>query len=120
VVIDYKAGADEEGSGRAQRSANESLQLRLYALAFERVYGERPIQTVLHYLESGERGTVTPTEDSVGAVRGLISGTASRIRAREFAPNPKGLRTCQQCPYHQICPSSLTARAASASAVPVG
>ena len=120
VVIDYKAGADEEGSGRAQRSANESLQLRLYALAHERVYGERPIQTVLHYLESGERGTVTPTDDSVGAVRGLIAGTASRIRAREFAPNPKGLRTCQQCPYHQICPSSLTARAATASAVPVG
>jgi CRISPR/Cas system-associated exonuclease Cas4 (RecB family) len=120
VVIDYKAGADEEGSGRAQRSANESLQLRLYALAHERVYGERPIQTVLHYLESGERGTVAPTEDSIGAVRGLITGTASRIRAREFAPNPKGLRTCQQCPYHQICPSSLTARAASTSAVPVG
>src|SRR5213593_1171640 len=120
VVIDYKAGADEEGSGRAQRSANESLQLRLYALAHERVYGERPIQTVLHYLESGERGTVTPTDDSVGAVRGLITGTAARIRAREFAPNPKGLRTCQQCPYHQICPSSLTARAATTSAVPVG
>ena len=75
---------------------------------------------MLHYLESGERGTVAPTDDSVGAVRGLIAGTASRIRAREFAPNPKGLRTCQQCPYHQICPSSLTARAATASAVPVG
>src|SRR5437773_4219270 len=101
VVIDYKAGADEEGSGRAQRSANESLQLRVYALAHERVYGERPIQTVLHYLESGERGTVAPTEDSVGAVRGLITGTAARIRSREFAPNPKGLGAWQQCPYHQ-------------------
>jgi CRISPR/Cas system-associated exonuclease Cas4 (RecB family) len=120
IVIDYKAGADEEGSGRAQRSANESLQLRLYALAHERVYGERPVQTVLHFLESGERGTVTPTEESIGAVRGLVTGTATRIRSREFAPNPKGLRTCQQCPYHQICPSSLTARAATSSAVPVG
>src|SRR5438477_537542 len=120
VVVDYKAGADEEGSGRAQRSANESLQLRLYALAHERVYGERPVQTVLHFLESGERGTVAPTEDSIGAVRGLVTGTASRIRAREFAPNRKGLRTCQQCPYHQICPSSLTARAATTAAVPVG
>src|SRR5437867_4300378 len=119
VSVDYKAGADEEGSGRAQRSANESLQLRLYALAHERVYGERPAQTVLHFLESGERGAVTPTEDSVGAVRGLVTGTAARIRAREFAPNPKGLRTCQQCPYHQICPSSLTARAATTTAVPV-
>ena len=120
VIVDYKAGADEEGSGRAQRAANESLQLRLYALAHERVYGERPAHTVLHFLESGERGTVTPTEDSIGAVRGLVTGTATRIRAREFAPNPKGLRTCQQCPYHQICPSSLTARAATTAAVPVG
>jgi DNA helicase II / ATP-dependent DNA helicase PcrA len=120
TVIDYKAGADEEGSGRAQRAANESLQLRLYALAHERVYGERPTRTVLHFLESGERGSVTPTEDSIGAVRGLVTGTAARIRAREFAPNPKGLRTCQQCPYHQICPSSLTARVGGAAVVGVG
>jgi ATP-dependent DNA helicase UvrD/PcrA len=120
VVIDYKAGADEEGSGRAQRAANESLQLRLYALAHERVYGERPLQTALHFLESGERGVVAPSDESIGAVRALVSTTAERIRAREFAANPKGLRTCQQCPYHQICPSSLTARGAAATAVPVG
>ena len=119
VVIDYKAGADEEGSGRAQRAANESLQLRLYALAHERVYRERPVRAVLHFLESGERGSVTPTDDSLGAVRALVTATATRIRAREFAANPKGLRTCQQCPYHQICPSSLTAPTAGAVAVAV-
>src|SRR5207253_532328 len=66
-----------------------------------------------------ERTRASP-EDSIGAVRGLVTGTASRIRARQFAPNPKSLRTCQQCPYHQICPSSLTARAATTAAVPVG
>ena len=119
VVVDYKAGADEEGSGRAQRAAAESLQLRVYALAHERVYGEPVAKTVLHFLESGERGVVAPSAESVSAVRAQISATAARIRAREFAPNPKGLRTCQQCPYHQICPSSLTARVATAAAVPV-
>ena len=82
------------------------------------MYRERPVRAVLHYLESGERGTVTPNDDSLGAVRALVTATAARIRAREFAANPKGLRTCQQCPYHQICPSSLTARAAGAAAVP--
>jgi CRISPR/Cas system-associated exonuclease Cas4 (RecB family) len=120
VVIDYKTGADEEGSGRAQRAANESLQLRLYALAHERVYGERPARTVLHFLESGERGAVSPSDESVSAVRALVKATAMRIRARDFAPNPKGLRTCQQCPYHQICPSSLTARVGTAAAVVAG
>ena len=120
VIVDYKAGADEEGSGRAQRAANESLQLRLYALAHERVYGERPVRTVLHFLESGERGSVTPSDESIGAVRALVSSTAARIRARDFVANPKGLRTCQQCPYHQICPSSLTARVATAAAIVAG
>src|SRR5439155_27219312 len=75
VVVDYKAGADEEGSGRAQRAPNESLQLRLYALAHERVYRERPVRAVLHYLESGERGTATPNDDSLGAVRALVTAT---------------------------------------------
>jgi len=119
VVIDYKAGADEEGSGRAQRAAGESLQLRLYVLAHERVYRERPVQAALHFLESGERGVIVPTEDSIGAVRALVTSTAAKIRSRDFAPNPKNLRTCQQCPYHQICPSSLTARVATTTAVPV-
>src|SRR5207253_3236070 len=85
--------------------------------AHERVYGERPVRTVLHFLESGERGSVAPSEDSIGAVRALVSATAGRIRSRDFLPNPKSLRTCQQCPYHQICPSSLTARSATATAV---
>ena len=120
VVVDYKAGADEEGSGRAQRAAGESLQLRLYVLAHERVYRERPVQAALHFLESGERGVITPTDDSIGAVRALVTSTAAKIRSRDFAPNPKNLRTCQQCPYHQICPSSLTARIATTTAVPVG
>src|SRR3989442_3652858 len=120
VVVDYKAGADEEGSGRAQRAAGASLQLRLYALAHERVSRERPVQAALHFLESGERGVVGPTDDSIGAVRALVTSTAAKIRSRDFAPNPKNLRTCQQCPYHQICPSSLTARVATTTAVPVG
>jgi hypothetical protein len=49
-----------------------------------------------------------------------VSRVASQIRAREFTANPKNLRTCQQCPYHQICPSSLTARVAGAGAATVG
>ncbi len=111
TVIDYKSTAVEEGSDKPQRSAQESFQLRLYALAHERMYGQRPASVVLHYLETGERGAIAPTEESVNAVRAWITSTAQRIRAREFTAAPaKGVRTCRQCPYHQICPSSLTVR----------
>jgi DNA helicase-2/ATP-dependent DNA helicase PcrA len=121
VVVDYKAGAVAEGSGRPQRAANQDLQLRLYALAHERMYGERPVQAALHFLETGERGVIAPTEDDLSVVRTLVTSTAARIRAREFAAMPqRGLRTCQECPYHQICPSSLTVRTATTAAVPVG
>ena len=111
TVIDYKSAAIEEGSDRPQRAAQDSKQLYLYALAHEKMYGARPASVVLHFLETGERGSIVPTEDSVSAVRAWITSTAARIRDRDFAPNPaKGVRTCRECPYHQICPSSLTVR----------
>jgi len=111
TVIDYKSTAIEEGSDKPQRTAQESFQLRLYALAHERMYGQRPASVVLHFLETGERGAVVPTDDSVSAVRAWIVAAAARIRARDFTAAPaKGVRTCRECPYHQICPSSLTVR----------
>jgi len=47
----------------------------------------------------------------MSVVRTLVTSTAGKIRDRAFAPAPiKGVKTCQQCAYHQICPSSLTVR----------
>jgi len=41
----------------------------------------------------------------------LITSTAAKIRARAFGAAPaKGVKTCVECAYHQICPSSLTVR----------
>src|SRR5438445_9004573 len=95
LIVDYKAGAAEEGSGRPQQVANQDLQLRLYALAHERMYGERPARAALHFLESGERGVIAPTDDDLSLVRTLVSSIAGKIRAREFGANPaRGLRTC--------------------------
>ena len=111
TVVDYKSTAVEEGTDKPQRMAQESKQLVLYALAYERMYGQRPAKVALHFLETGERAAVAPSDETVNAVRAWLSAAAARIRARDFAPNPaKGVRTCRACPYHQICPSSLTVR----------
>jgi DNA helicase-2/ATP-dependent DNA helicase PcrA len=110
-VIDYKSSAIEEGSERPQVLANQDLQLRLYALAHERMYGARPARATLHFLETGGRGTIEPSDADMSVVRTLVTTTAAKIRAREFVAQPaKGMKTCLECPYHQICPSSLTAR----------
>lgn len=111
VIVDYKSTALAEGSERPQAAANSSLQLRLYALAYERKLGVRPTRTVLHFLETGELGAVAPDDEGMSAVRVWISIAAQRIRAKEFSANPqRGVRTCEQCPYRLICPSSLTVR----------
>ena len=110
-VIDYKSSAIDEGADRPQQLANQDLQLRLYALAHERMYGARPTRASLHFLETGGRGTIEPSDTDMSVVRTLVTTTAAKIRAREFTAAPaRGVKTCLECAYHQICPSSLTAR----------
>jgi ATP-dependent DNA helicase UvrD/PcrA len=118
VVIDYKstALADDDGDA-AQRKAASDLQLLVYALAHERMYGERPAKVALHFLETGERGEVVPQEDAVGAVRAQITSYAQRIRERRFPAEPlkPEAQTCRACPYNRICPESWTARGYASS-----
>jgi ATP-dependent DNA helicase UvrD/PcrA len=110
-VIDYKSTAVTEGSEKPQQLANQDLQLRLYALAHERMYGTRPGRATLHFLETGARGTIEPSDADMSVVKTLVTSVAGKIRAREFGAAPaKGVKTCLECAYHQICPSSLTAR----------
>src|SRR2546425_983306 len=101
VVIDYKTTALEaDGGEAAQRKASQDLQLLVYALAYERMYGERPAKVALHFLETGERGEVEPKEEAVSAVRAQITSHAQRIRDRHFPAEPlkPELRTCRACP----------------------
>ncbi|HET8569578.1 MAG TPA: ATP-dependent DNA helicase [Candidatus Limnocylindria bacterium] len=108
VVIDYKSTAIEEGSGHPQQAANQDLQLRLYALGYEKAFGVRPAKVQLHFLETGETGEIAPKEEDMSLVAAWVQATAAKIRARDFAANPaKGVQTCRQCAYQQICPASL-------------
>ena len=120
IVTDYKSTALADDNGEAaQKKATSDLQLLVYALAYERMYGERPAKVALHFLETGERGEVTPSEDAVNAVRAQITSTAQKIRARRFPAEPlrPELRTCRACPYSQICPESWVAKGVAGTSV---
>ncbi|MDE3112543.1 MAG: ATP-dependent helicase [Chloroflexota bacterium] len=120
VVIDYKSTAlVDEGDEAVQRRATTDLQLLVYALAYERMYGERPARVALHFLETGERGEVAPREEAVSAVRAQITATAQRIRERRFPAEPlkPEARTCRQCPFERICPESWSARGVAGTSV---
>ena len=111
-VADYKSSVLDGEEDTPQRRAARNMQLPVYALAYQKTFGELPAKTALIFLESGQRGEVTPTPDAMGAIAAVVSSTAAKIRARQFAADPERpeARTCSQCPYNAICTESWTAR----------
>jgi len=112
VVTDYKSSLIDGAEDTPQRRAAQNLQLPVYALAYQKTFGELPAKTALHFLETGQRGEVTPTTESLGAIGAMLTATAAKIRARHFPAEPERpeARTCSQCPYNAICTESWSAR----------
>ncbi len=112
LVIDYKSAGGDDDSGAPRANPHQDLQLQVYALAYERMYGTRAAKAALHFLETGQRAEMTPQPDALAAVAAVVTSTAAKIRARHFPAEPAKpeYRTCSQCPYVAICPDSWTAR----------
>jgi DNA helicase-2/ATP-dependent DNA helicase PcrA len=104
AVVDYKSG-DVRDPATAARRSRESLQLAMYALAWEAEHGELPADLALHFLESGEVGHSQPTPARLERARSQISAAAAGIRAGEFTANPGPMR-CASCPFRAICPDA--------------
>jgi ATP-dependent DNA helicase UvrD/PcrA len=106
VIVDYKS-SDVTEQKRADQRARESLQLKIYALAREKMTGSLPVRVELSFLESGLAGRHRPTEADLTEAREAIEAAAHGIRQRRFEPTP-GYQVCRYCPYNQICPSTAT------------
>ncbi|HAF11997.1 MAG TPA: hypothetical protein DCK98_18245, partial [Chloroflexi bacterium] len=111
-VADYKSSVLDGQEDTPQRRAAKNMQLPVYALAYQKTFGELPAKTALVFLETGQRGEVKPTPDAMGAIAAVITSTAGKIRARQFPAEPERpeARTCIQCPYNAICTESWSAR----------
>ncbi len=90
---------------KARQRARESLQLSIYAMAYEAMTGRLPDAVQLHFLETGLIGRAEVDPKRLARAREKIATAATGIRARDFAPTPD-LRTCTYCAYRDICPSS--------------
>lgn len=112
TIVDFKTG--EVGDPKAaQRRADESLQLDIYALAHLRTKGRLPDRVELRFLESGLSAGRSPGPDDVSRTEERIRVAADGIRRRDFQPRPTWM-ACGQCPFREICPH--TARGSDPSA----
>jgi ATP-dependent DNA helicase UvrD/PcrA len=109
TILDFKTGEVREQKA-AQKRADESLQLDIYALAHLRTKGRLPDRVELRFLESGLSAGRRPTLEETHRTEARILAVAEGIRRQEFEARPTWM-ACGQCPFREICPH--TARAAN-------
>jgi DNA helicase-2/ATP-dependent DNA helicase PcrA len=104
VITDYKS-SDVRDPAKARERARDSLQLTIYAMAWQAQTGRLPDAVALHFLDSGLVGTAEV--DAARVERGVtdIRAAAAGIRARRFDPTPSYL-ACSWCAFRDVCPAS--------------
>ncbi len=107
TITDYKS-SDVRDPAKARKRARESLQLQIYAMAYEAMTGRLPDQVALHFLDSGLVGKVDVDPKRIAKARERMTIAATGIRARQFEARPEPM-ACARCPFRDICPSSATA-----------
>jgi DNA helicase-2/ATP-dependent DNA helicase PcrA len=105
IITDYKS-SDVRDPATAGRRARESLQLSIYALAYEAQHGKLPDELSLHFLESGLVGRSEATEKRLERAQEKINVAADGIRSGRFEATPQPMR-CGYCPFREICPDAV-------------
>jgi len=105
TITDYKS-SDVRDPVRARQRARDSLQLQIYAMAYEAMTGRLPDAVQLHFLDSGLVGRAAVEPKRLDRARSKISEAAAGIRIRDYRARPSTL-ACSYCPYRAICPSSV-------------
>jgi len=104
IITDYKS-SDVRDPATAARRARESLQLSIYALAYEAQHGKLPDELSLHFLDSGLVGRSEATEKRLERAQEKIGAAAEGIRVGRFEATPQPMR-CGFCPFREICPDA--------------
>ena len=105
TITDYKS-SDVRDPAVARQRARDSLQLQIYAMAYEAMTGRLPDAVQLHFLDSGLVGRAEVEPARLEKARAKIATAAAGIRARDYTPKPSAV-ACTYCPFRDICPSSL-------------
>jgi DNA helicase-2/ATP-dependent DNA helicase PcrA len=105
TIVDYKS-SDVRDAATAARRSRESLQLAIYAAAWEAQHGRAPDDLALHFLESGIEGHSAPNPKRLARAAEQVATAAEGIRAGSFEANPSPTR-CGYCPFREICPDAI-------------
>ncbi|MBI4355068.1 MAG: ATP-dependent helicase [Candidatus Omnitrophica bacterium] len=106
VIIDYKS-SEITSQAEADRRAKTSVQLRVYAWAWQVLRGALPKRVELRFPETRLVGSATVTEEDLGELQEQVREVERGLRARAYQAQPSE-HACRWCAYQQICPSAWT------------
>jgi DNA helicase-2/ATP-dependent DNA helicase PcrA len=106
IIVDYKT-TEITRQKDADRRVSESLQLKMYALAWQEMTGTLPQRLELRFIDTNVVGRHTPTAADLVKADAAVTSAAAGIRARRFDATPSW-GACRSCAYNQICPFTAT------------
>jgi DNA helicase-2/ATP-dependent DNA helicase PcrA len=115
-IIDFKS-TENRDQERLEKDAKESIQLKVYALAYYKDSNSKKIPEYvgIYDLDTGLVGGYKPTKEMLGGTEKEILEVAENIRRNldedKFPANPKYFGrapACTYCAYNSICSHSLT------------
>jgi ATP-dependent exoDNAse (exonuclease V) beta subunit len=105
VIVDYKTDAVSAQEAR-ERAQEYALQLRLYAMALERITGRAPDRAWLHFLRPNMAIEVDVTPSLLESPEQTVRDFAEAQSKLEFRLNEG--EHCRRCPYFKdLCPAGL-------------
>ena len=107
-ITDYKSNV---GMKNPSYMVQDNLQLRLYSLAAERLFGVMPAEAVIESIEDGRRGVAVPSQADAELALEAISVTAAAVRAEKFDATPS-FQACSFCGFKHMCRHSLAPNSA--------
>jgi len=103
-LIDYKS-SDVNDPEKARVQTVSSLQLRIYALAYEARFGRPVTGWRLYFLDTALIGESSRKARLLEKTKEDVLQAAEGIRRRDYTPDP-GPMKCPFCAYQDICPAA--------------
>jgi DNA helicase-2/ATP-dependent DNA helicase PcrA len=103
VIIDFKTSDKVKKQKQADKRVKDTLQLSIYALAYNIIKGELPARVEFHFVDTGILGSGRRTTGELEKTKDTIREVSRGIRAREFTARPDYF-ACNYCAYREVCP----------------
>ncbi len=97
-VIDFKTGY----AYKTKNTIKEDVQMNIYALGTEKLYGKLPKKTSLFYIKDNKLVPHFIEEEKLNEFKKSLSGKIESIFNEEFDAKPE-FRKCGRCDYASIC-----------------